>query len=315
MNKYFEAVRLKIGTCLIIGCLALPVGAATITQVKNNGFESSDVVFCLSKSGLQHYVNPREAMEVYKALVYEYMIPQLGFQIQFRFFENDKKMYRKISENQADIGCGHLVNFLKHYKKSLVKPLVRFQQKKRAGRLSNDHYILIVRKKDNIQHVGQLRGKTLGINHPHDTNKIRYLFFSKLAGYDEKTYFKSVKMYNSSRNSIFSLFYRTTDVVLETEYALDVFTKLRPELGEAIQPFLKHPDSIADLPIFYRASADKEKMARIQKCGEFFARMHEDPGLHQMLYFLGCDRAMPISPEDEKRYQQWTEKYSAMELF
>jgi ABC-type phosphate/phosphonate transport system substrate-binding protein len=272
------------------------------------------VVICLTKSGLKHYVQPRDAMEVYHALVEEYMIPRLGFPIEFRFYENDRELYRNFSQGTADIACSHLVGFLKEYDRGLVKPIVWFKQQRKTSGINGDRYIMIVRKKMGLQRLGQLKGKVLGISHVQDRNKIRHLFFKEQKHFKEDLYFGKVKTYESSRDAIYSLFFNVTDVVFDTEYSLETFKRLRPELSDSIETLCVDPTVIADLPIFYRTSADEKKQEKIEQIGKFFQSMHEDPGLQQMLLFLGCDSAQPVTGKEEAGYRLWIKKYRDMGL-
>ncbi|MBN1596513.1 PhnD/SsuA/transferrin family substrate-binding protein [candidate division FCPU426 bacterium] len=271
------------------------------------------ISLCLSKSGLKHYVHPRKAQEIFKALVDEYLMPRLKFPIVFRFYESDEKLFREFREGKADIGCSHLAMFLKEYDQGVLVPMIWFQQKTQDRWRDGDHYILIARKKNGLRSIRQLKGKRLGISHPSDRNKVGYLFFHAVRDFQLQDYF-TVKNYDNARNSLMSLLYKHTDVVFETEYSLGAFRRLHPELSQEIDIIQRWPEKIADLPIFYRASVTAEERKKIEQIKEFFLKMHEDPGQQELLYLLGCDRTMPVTKKEEEDYRKWLKIYQAMGL-
>lgn len=272
------------------------------------------LVLCLTKAGLKNYVQPREAMQVFDALVREYMVPELKFPVCFHYYEDDRQMYQAIARKQADLGCGDLTKFLAQYQKGLVKPLVWFQQNRPAGRPEGDRYVLVVRKDSGITRLEQLRGKRLGINDSQDLKIITCLFFGDRPGFQPNAFFSQIRPFESCRDSIYSLFFNTADVVFESEYSWEVFTRLRPELSGASELLPVKSGPLADLPIFFRASLEPEQNGRLEKMKEFFLRMHEDPGKHDMLIFLGCDRVMPVTEKQDAAYRAWTKKYQEMGL-
>ncbi len=298
MNFCFKSKKEILASALIfIGTYSINTCAFAIEE---------PIVMGITKSGLSHYRNARDVIVVLNALVEEEMEPTLGFPIEIKFYDTDRDMYSAVARKQADIGCGHLVRFLKYYNRGLVVPLLWFYQKNNPG----DQYCLISRKGSRQKRAHDLKGLSLGYSDTQDMEKIHHVFYSKLKAFKAKKYFGKIVFYRNSFTALAALMNRDVDVVFDSKYSLDVYLEFYPREVEVILS----AKMLADLPIFTRTSLKPKKREKIRKIEQYFLSMHKKHKTHQLLIFLGCDQVKKTGERQKKAYRQWIKEYKKMGL-
>ncbi|MEW6516795.1 MAG: PhnD/SsuA/transferrin family substrate-binding protein [candidate division FCPU426 bacterium] len=271
--------------------------------------EERPLVFGSTKSALSQHTNEREAVSALTSLIEHEMPAALGFPMKMRFFDSNREMYQKVASKQVDMGCGHLVEFLEQYKHKRVKPIIWFYQEGKNG----DRYCFVLRKGSPYKSPEQLRGLVFGYNDYQDLAKVKYIFYPHNPNFKAETYFAKTIYYPTSKDALASLVKsRRTEVIFNSLYSVMVATRQKNLEGKF--DFIINDEVMADLPIFIRANLEADKAIKAEEVKKYFMNMHKAPKTLVILNLLGCDEAREVGEEQEKRYQEWINKYTAYGL-